>query len=146
MGLANWIDRLSVGNPLIDNQHKQLISYLNQLHDAMAEGKEKALIEDLLGKLLAYAKEHFEREEILWASRKYAAQEAHKKEHQEFLVKILDFNRQLRNGKAINSVEMLVFLRDWFVEHVATSDIAAARAPRTTVPTSRSRMSQRVWF
>jgi hemerythrin len=141
MAFVSWIDRLSVGNLLIDNQHKQLISYLNQLHDAMARGREKAVIDDLLGKLLAYTKEHFEREELLWASRKYAALEEHKRQHQEFLIKVLDFNRQLRSGKAINSLEVLVFLRDWFIEHVVKSDLAAAKATQIGATKRQSPMS-----
>lgn len=130
MSHASWSERLSVGNLIIDNQHKQLISYLNELHDAMTEGRETAIIANLLGKLHAHGKEHFEREEILWTARKYQGAEAHKNEHRGFLVKVLDFNLQLHSGKAINSLELLVFLREWFMKHLATSDLAAAHATR----------------
>jgi hemerythrin len=147
MSHATWSERLSVGNALIDSQHKQLISYLNQLNDAMLEGRETAIIGDLLGKLHGHCKEHFEREELLWISRKYAAAEEHKYEHRDFLVKVLDFNLQLHSGKTINCLEVLVFLRDWFLHHVATSDVAAAHATRDMahVTASPARFPWR-WF
>ncbi|HTY54304.1 MAG TPA: bacteriohemerythrin [Candidatus Binataceae bacterium] len=132
MQYANWTDRLSVGNATIDHQHKELISYLNQLHDAMLHGKEGSMIADLLGRLHDHTKDHFDREELLWASRKYAALEQHKHEHREFLVKILDLNLQLHSGKPINCLEVLVMLRDWFVHHIAHSDVVAAQATRST--------------
>jgi len=128
MAYAVWSERLSVGNPTIDGQHKQLITYLNQLHDAMAGGRETAIIAELLGKLHGYAKEHFEREELLWASKSYAGIDGHINDHRDFLVKVLDLNLQLHSGKPINSLEVLVFLRDWFLHHVATADVAAAQA------------------
>ena len=62
---------------------------------------------------------------------KYERLEEHKHQHREFLVKILDLNLQLHSGKAINGPEVLVnVLRDWFVHHIAHSDVAAAQATR----------------
>jgi hemerythrin-like metal-binding protein len=134
MSYVSWNDRLSVGNSTIDEQHKQLIAYLNQLHDAMAQGRETAIIAQLLGQLHAHSREHFEREELLWASKNYNGLDDHKNEHRDFIVKVLELNLQLHSGKPVSSLELLVFLRDWFVQHVATSDVAAARAIHATAP------------
>lgn len=47
----------------MDEQHKDLIGYLNELHDAYDEGKDYARLKTLPDKLKSYASYHFE---LVW--------------------------------------------------------------------------------
>ncbi|MGB9912684.1 MAG: hemerythrin, partial [Candidatus Kapaibacteriota bacterium] len=47
MAFIEWNDNYSVGVSIIDNQHKQLIRIINELHEGMGTGKGK----DVLGKV-----------------------------------------------------------------------------------------------
>jgi len=144
MPFVSWDDKLSVGHPVIDGDHKKLVSYVNELHDAMAQGKARDHLGDILNKLLAYTKEHFVREELLWASRKYAGLQEHKKQHQELLKKVLDFSQEFRSGKALITVQVMTFLRDWLINHIAKSDVTAAKATQIGAVAGQASMSQSV--
>jgi hemerythrin len=37
MPLFKWIDEYSIGISIIDNQHKKIIDYINELHDAIQQ-------------------------------------------------------------------------------------------------------------
>lgn len=49
MTYITWNNELSVGNAFIDKDHHKLIDFINELHDAMAQGKGK----DVLAKFSA---------------------------------------------------------------------------------------------
>ena len=61
--MIQWEQSMSTGIDSVDNQHKQLISWLNELLGAMKEGKGRAGIQSLLDELAGYAATHFSHEE-----------------------------------------------------------------------------------
>jgi hypothetical protein len=48
MALYDWNESYSVGVKTMDDQHKKLIGMINQLHDAMKEGKGSSEIGSVL--------------------------------------------------------------------------------------------------
>ena len=48
MPLMEWTDKLSVGVPSIDAQHKKLVSMANTLYDAMKAGHGKEILDETL--------------------------------------------------------------------------------------------------
>lgn len=81
MALIAWSDKLSVQVRQFDEEHKKLIVMVNQLHDAMKEGKGKQVVGDVLNGLISYTKNHFAAEERLMKAHAYPDYEQHKKEH-----------------------------------------------------------------
>ena len=63
MGLQ-WRDQLSVGNDLIDSDHKHLIEVTNRAELSLKAGNRVALA-SVLQELSGYAKSHFDREELI---------------------------------------------------------------------------------
>ena len=63
MGLQ-WRDQLSVGNDLIDGDHKYLIDIINKVEVSM-KANNRAELMALLDELGHYGKTHFEREELV---------------------------------------------------------------------------------
>jgi hemerythrin-like metal-binding protein len=128
MAFFEWKDSLSVGNQMIDRDHKMLIQYVNEMHAAMMAGHGKEIVGSILTKLVTYTKEHFAREETIWRTGHYAELEKHKKEHAELLHTVGDFKAKYDKGTVAVSVDVMNFLRDWLKNHIMKSDKAAAVA------------------
>jgi len=130
MAFFDWKDSMSVRNSMIDHDHQKLIQYLNEMHAAMMAGHGKDLVGAILTKLVAYARDHFGREEIVWRSGHYADLEKHRKEHADLLKTVDDFKAKYDKGSAALSVDLMQFLRDWLLNHILKSDKTAADAIR----------------
>ena len=61
--MIQWEDSMTTGVDTIDAQHKQLITWLNDLLSAMSEGRGRKEIEKVLNDLAGYAATHFSDEE-----------------------------------------------------------------------------------
>jgi len=128
MAFFEWKDSMTVGHQMIDRDHRMLIQYVNEMHIAMMAGKGKDAVGGILNKLVAYTKEHFGREEIVWRAGHYAGLEKHKKEHAGLLKTVGDFKVKYEKGTAALSIELMNFLRDWLNNHILKEDKAAADA------------------
>ena len=128
MAFMDWKNNMSVGNQMIDHDHQKLVRYVNEMHEAMMKGHGKEHVGPILHKLIAYTKEHFGREELIWKAAHYAGFEKHKKEHVELLATVNDFKAKFDNGAVSLSVEVMNFLRDWLKNHIMKSDKEAAEA------------------
>ncbi|NPV02538.1 MAG: hemerythrin family protein [Brevinematales bacterium] len=122
MGFMVWNDTLSVNIPEIDRQHQRLIDLINLLHDAMKQGKGKDVLSVTLDELAKYSVEHFTAEEKLMLKYQYPNYPAHKAEHESFIKKVTDFQNGFIEGKMLLSIEILTFLRDWTINHIAETD------------------------
>lgn len=120
--LIEWSPQFSIGIDEMDNQHKKLINIINGLNDALAEGKAKETVGTVLGELLDYTETHFTEEEAFMQRGNYSELEGHKKIHRFFTDKIRDLKKQHENGTAMISRDVLVFLKDWLVNHIAKMD------------------------
>lgn len=132
MSFLEWKDRMSVGNPSIDHDHQKLVRYVNEMHDAMMAGHGKDVVGPILHKLVAYTKEHFAREEAVWRAGHYVEFARHKKQHEDLLHTVGDFQAKYNAGAVALSVEVMNFLRDWLKTHILRSDKEAADAIAAT--------------
>ena len=126
MALFTWDDDLSVGNTMIDSDHRRLIDLFNKLHDAMGEGQGAPLIGEVLTELFDYASSHFSREEAYMHQLMYVGFTAHKKEHQLLLQRVRELHEDYLGGTLSLSVPTLTFLYEWLLNHIMESDRALA--------------------
>ena len=117
-----WVDGFSVNVKEIDEQHKILITRINELHEAMKVGKGKENLETLLENLIAYAQEHFSKEEAYMVLYDYSEYLQHKGEHKKFVKKILKFQSDYKENKMALTVNLMKFLNEWLVEHILKVD------------------------
>ena len=122
MALITWNDSLSVKVKQFDEQHKKLVDMLNQLFDAMKAGKGSQVLGDILKQLITYTQTHFAAEERLLKQYAYPDFEAHKKEHNVLVMQVLDIQKQLGDGKAVLTQNVMNFLRDWLSRHIQGDD------------------------
>ena len=122
MALIAWTDSLSVRVAEIDNQHRKLIDMLNELNEAMRQGKGRQVIGVILGEMVEYAGIHFQTEEKYFDKYEYPASAEHKKEHSDFVEKVSDFREKFAAEKLGLSIEVMSFLADWLQNHIKGSD------------------------
>ena len=130
MALINWSDALSTGDDAIDADHQKLVSYMNELHAALSRGKGKDVLGPLLDKLVDYTRQHFSREEGMWAKAHYPQLDVHKRQHAELLAQVDDFKKKFDAGTMLLTLEVMTFLSNWLRRHIIGSDVVAARTCR----------------
>lgn len=122
MALFTWKDEYSVKVVKFDEHHKELVSLMNDLHDAMLKGKQQAIIGSTLKALADYTKYHFSEEEKLMVAYAYPGLAEHKAQHDAFVEKVRDSIAKFEAGKLALSIEVMNFLRDWLKGHILQTD------------------------
>jgi hemerythrin-like metal-binding protein len=122
MALATWTDNLSVGVESIDNQHTVLFNTINELHAAMMKDKARSIVGELLGRLLAYTRNHFSTEEALMEDANYAGLAIHRIEHRKLTKQVEWFVARYQQGDLTLSLELADFLSDWLKNHIQKED------------------------
>lgn len=122
MSLINWDDSFSVKVAEIDSQHQNLVKLINELNDAMKEGKGKDILGGIINQLITYTATHFKTEENYFARFKYEDSSHHIEEHQNFVTKVTEFKEGFENGKMALSLQVMTFLKEWLTKHIKGSD------------------------
>jgi len=122
MALIQWNDSLSVKVAEIDQQHKRLIAMINELHDAMKQGKGKDVLGKIINGLSSYAVMHFSTEEKYFDRFGYPETESHKKKHVAFVKKVLEFKDGFEKGELNLTLNVMNFLSDWLKNHIMGTD------------------------
>lgn len=126
MAFLEWSDDLKLGFAEIDSQHRWLVAATNSLYDLLSTGQpERAEVEKLLNGLVDYTLTHFVTEELLFHWHNYPDEDAHTKEHTDFVNAVKEWKKRYQDGEEI-SMEILEFLKSWLVNHILKSDKAYA--------------------
>lgn len=131
MSRIEWSDDLSVGNDLLDGQHKTLIGMINTLDNP--DLGEEELGEIIFG-LLEYAATHFRDEEKFFVNAAPEIVQDHFQSHTVFISTAYKYVQRFQRGEALQLRQPVYeFLRDWLVNHIMVEDMQykkAADAPR----------------
>jgi hemerythrin len=126
MSYVNWNESMSVSVEVIDRQHQELLRLLNELHDAMTQGHGNTVLREIIEGLIEYTHTHFKTEESYFEACDYPDCAAHKQQHRDFVVKVMDFKQGFDEGRLMLTIDVMSFLGDWLVEHIQGSDASYA--------------------
>ena len=119
-----WDDAYSVGFELVDEQHRGLVRMTNELlrgfKDESGVPEENAL-KKVIRDAIEYAQVHFYTEEKYMRLLNYPDLDAHKKEHESFVVEIMKTVKDYEAGKS-DPLTLAKFLKQWLLNHIAVSD------------------------
>lgn len=132
MSHIEWQDEYETGIRVIDNQHKRIIYYINQLHDA-EKLNDPQLIDEVLINMVDYTLSHFAFEESLMEDAGYRALDIHKRTHDAFRDKIRDYQQRHKDGEVVAS-ELFQLLNVWLINHIAEDDNSYAPVVRDNLP------------
>ena len=122
MAYLDWQDDYSVGIDQIDRQHKKLVAFLNELYEAMHQGKGKDVLGKVLTELVLYTKTHFSTEEKLMSQYGYPDYEGHKAKHEKMAARVLDLKKQFADGSLSSPIQITNFLKNWLAKHINETD------------------------
>ena len=113
-----------MGDNQVDDQHKQIFELLAALHRDIHGDDANDATKRTLKELLEYTKVHFNDEEALMRSIDYPDYEAHRALHDALMDKVWGLFVRCNEGGPDLSIELLVFLNDWLVDHILEKDKA----------------------
>ncbi|MFH0730004.1 MAG: bacteriohemerythrin [Pseudomonadota bacterium] len=122
MAFFEWKYDYSVGIAKIDDQHKVLVGFLNDLYDSMMAGKGKETLDAVLINLVEYTKTHFATEESLMKLYEYPDYEVHKQKHDKLTGYVLELKQKFDSGQISNPIQITNFLKDWLGKHIMGTD------------------------
>lgn len=140
MAHLNWTDDLNTGIDVIDGQHRQIVDYINQLHDARQTGDRDA-VGEVINELVDYTLSHFSFEEELMEEAGYPFSRPHKRVHEVFTKRVADYQLRYKSGEDISG-ELHSLLYRWLVGHIKNDDAAyvgAVKAHTHATDASRHR-------
>ncbi|MCL1815590.1 MAG: bacteriohemerythrin [Treponema sp.] len=121
---VNWSDSYSMEIKIIDDQHKGLLDFINELfdHSTGNEEEERSWFKEVIQHAVQYIKEHFATEEKYMKATRFSGYAEHKKTHDEFTLTVIKNVKEFDAGKRLVLEKFAYFLKDWVLTHVAVMD------------------------
>ncbi|MCL6416574.1 bacteriohemerythrin [Aestuariirhabdus sp. Z084] len=120
MEKLQWLSELDTGIEVIDEQHKRIVYYINQLQDAH-EKHSRSKVGDVINEVVDYTISHFAFEEALMEQAGYSFCAPHKKVHELFISRVDRFAKRHEEGQDV-AEELLITLRKWLINHIQSED------------------------
>lgn len=119
-----WTEEMSVNDPIIDTQHKELLNQVNVLLDVIFEHKDSSAIQETVDFLDKYINGHLKYEEEYLAKHMYPDLSEHKEVHEGFIEKYEEFKKRLELSGPTPEMfaEVETFLGDWWIHHIGHED------------------------
>jgi len=122
--LVTWNNKLMCGVKVIDDQHKGLVDLVNDMfkHATGNGAQEREYFNKVIQEAVNYVKFHFATEEKIILATKFPGFAEHKKEHDNFVLAVVENIREYESGKRYTLFTFTRFLRDWILSHIAFMD------------------------
>lgn len=123
MAYFDWDSSLDIGVDLIDSQHRRIMDYVNDLHEAI-QNNDQALVFDVMERLKDYTFDHFTFEEQLMEKAGYPLLDPHIQVHRRFCARVDELNQLLHTGSDPFGVarKTRTDLTRWLIEHIKQDD------------------------
>lgn len=124
--LIHWDDSLSVGNPVIDGEHRAIVEALNRFYADWIHAEHHLDLEAELLKLSGTVETHFANEEDLMARRHCPELSEHAREHRQLLAEMHAIAANIHAiPEAKLEARLLRFIRKLVMSHVLAWDMDA---------------------
>jgi len=122
-----WRPQMSLGNALLDGDHRYLISLINTVELALKSAERDALV-TALDQLAFYTRDHFDREEKVMRAIRYPAYEKHRQAHRDLTARLVQIRADIEavaaDAAPADKIDPLIeLLRSWLLDHVLKEDL-----------------------
>lgn len=117
MSIVMWSSAFATGVKEIDDQHRRLLGFINELNAATSQ----ADIGHILESAIDYTMYHFAFEEAVMESNGYHLRDAHKRIHDQFARELLDLKDQYAAG-TMAAEQLRAALSRWLFDHISKAD------------------------
>ena len=122
MVLIEWKTEFEVGIPDVDHEHQEIITLINDLHEAMSGENATISVMDFLGEIYAHVAAHFALEEKIMRTNRYDHYRDHKADHERLLDELRDIMDDYEENAYFSDQEFAAHVERWFTEHFKTKD------------------------
>lgn len=126
MAVCEWRSEYSVGDEVIDKQHQDIISIINELHQLLnSESGTESDAGHVFDRLAMYVATHFVYEEQRMIDSGYPDNQVmeHKRTHNQMLRKIQEIMQAYEAGNHGVLEDLLPYLYgDWLIDHICDAD------------------------
>jgi hemerythrin len=122
--LIEWTPDLAVNVPAIDDQHKELYTRMNDLCNAVMEGRGRNEVGSFVRYLSDYTTFHFEDEEALMRQYEFPGYDAQRAAHRLFRERVRKMAAQADSDVIASDLVVTVIneMKNWFSHHIRTMD------------------------
>lgn len=118
-----WSDELCIDHDAIDEQHRELITLTNRVHQATLYDHDVWGRRDAFARLRAHTERHFRFEEALLQDIGWADLPAHRAQHDALLDRLYDLEeRSLANPRLTMDDTFVELFNGWVTEHIRNAD------------------------
>lgn len=121
MAVIVWSDKLDIGVPQMNEQHKQLIGIMNRLQLLHESSASRGEVSAELDSLAECTVNHFAAEEAYMESIDYSGLTTHKLIHKTLLTKFVEHKQAFDDGGDLSNA-FFVFLKNWLTAHIQGID------------------------
>lgn len=115
-----WNETYNIGIDVIDNQHRQILDYINALEQVKNTGQHDK-IKEVLEDLIDYTQSHFSFEENLLEQVSYQYLPSHRGIHDLFVKRLNDYRLKFEKGESIEK-DLYRLLSKWLINHIQHDD------------------------
>lgn len=116
-----WTEEYELGIEVIDNQHRRIVEYINQLDALKHDAAGAEVVADVLQNLVDYTLSHFAFEEALMEEAGYREAAEHQLTHHTFVRKLEGIRRRFAGGVDVID-ELTDLLQGWLLRHIMSDD------------------------
>ena len=122
---VKWCDSYSLGIKVIDDQHKKLLDFVNDLsnHAAMDEEEEHHYFREIIMQVVDYIKTHFATEEGIMLATRFPDFTEHVIHHKRFIMNVVRIVKDYEAGKRLALNHFSNFMKNWVLSHIAVVDV-----------------------
>lgn len=119
---VEWDAGFSVDLAEIDTHQKKMFDLFNELIDLKQKNAEPKEITNIISEINDYGKQYFSDEEKILRQREYPDRDIHARAHRRFIKSAISLRREISEDVNNLTLDAIVTLRDWLVEHIQTND------------------------
>jgi hemerythrin-like metal-binding protein len=118
--LIIWKPEYDLRIPIIDEQHRGIVSTINSLYFGMQNKHGKELLRPISNMVYEYTRIHFEVEEDFQKKYEFPGHARHHDLHSDLSKKLVQISNKSNWDQ--DPYEFLEFLKDWWINHIRHED------------------------
>ncbi|WP_374649844.1 bacteriohemerythrin [Dongia sp.] len=124
--LIEWNDELTIGQQVIDTEHRRIVATINELHTSIVSAAAGSEVDAAFRKMMEYTRNHFTHEEALMEQRHYPELAEHRRHHDSFVKRLTRLQERFSGGHHEAGIDLLNLLSSWWMTHISTEDTRLA--------------------
>jgi hemerythrin len=117
-----WDHRFSVDMEELDVHQKKMFDLFNELIDLKHKRADAKVFTNIVSEINDYGKLYFSMEEKILRKREYPDRDVHARAHRRFIRNAISLRREIAEDINNLTMDSILVLRNWLVEHIQTSD------------------------